>query len=66
MPPIWKPFDKLVYDGWIDAIISEASDELNDWEIKFVESIRERLILGRELSQLQAEKLESIYAKHTK
>jgi hypothetical protein len=36
---------------------------LTDWERDFVESIRERLDSGQELSERQAEKLEQIYCK---
>lgn len=65
MSKIWQPQSHLVYETWIDTIISEASNELNDWEIKFIESMRERVIMKLNISELQAEKLESIYVKYT-
>lgn len=65
MSKIWEPQDKLVYQNWIDTIICEASDELNDWEIKFIESLRIRLLTGKNLTEGQASKLESIYTDKT-
>lgn len=65
MAEIWKPQPIEVYRSWIDAILSEASDRLNDWETKFIESVDERTTLMMQLSQGQAEKLEQIYAKYT-
>lgn len=66
MSEIWKPQEKIVYDNWIAIIIAEAQDQLNDWEIKFIESIGLRLLSGKDLTQGQAEKLESIYAEKTR
>ena len=62
----WKAQDITIYRDWVDSIITEASDYLNDWETKFIESIGMRLINGHNLSQFQAEKLEEIYARLTK
>jgi len=66
MPPIWKPLDIDVYKSWVDAILDEASDDLNAWETDFVDSIGERLVSGRNLTEAQAEKLEAIYSSKTK
>jgi len=61
---IWKPQPREVYQEWIDTIITEASDDLNDWESKFIESIQRHLYYG-DLTEAQAEKLESIYVEKT-
>lgn len=66
MAEIWKPQSIKVYAEWIAAIESEASDKLNDWETGFIASLTMRLDNGMTLSEAQAEKLESIYTKHTK
>jgi hypothetical protein len=60
------PLDIEVYRSWVDAILSEASDELTDWEINFIESIDQRLRGGRIPSEKQAPILERIYAEKTK
>ena len=65
MAEMWKPQDISVYRGWIAAITDEASDKLNDWETNFIASLDERLTLGRNLTEYQAEKLEEVYVKHT-
>jgi hypothetical protein len=65
MAKIWTPQPIEVYRSWVDAITSEASDKLNDWETNFVNDMDERLSLLRQLTEGQAEKLESIYAKYT-
>lgn len=65
MPPIWKPQPNEVLQNWIDTIIEEASDKLNDWETRFVDDIRIRVLNGWPLTQTQEEKLEKIYAEKT-
>lgn len=65
MPLAWEPQPIEVYRSWVDAILSEALDELNEWETNFVNDMDERLSLMRQLTQAQAEKLETIYAEHT-
>ena len=62
----WNPLDIKVYKSWVEAILDEASDELNDWESEFVESIAKRLESHKNLTEGQAIKLESIYAIKTK
>lgn len=64
MAKIWEPQSKEVYNSWIEAIMSEASDKLSDWESSFIASIEGRLI-HQNLTQSQAEKLEQIYVKYT-
>lgn len=65
MAEIWHPQTIEIYKSWIDAIESEASDKLNDWEQKFIGSIQTRLLKGNNLTEFQAEKLEQIYVAHT-
>ena len=66
MSKIWEPQDFNTYKYWVTSILTEASDELSDWEASFVDSISERLEQNRNLTEAQAEKLESIYAAKTK
>jgi len=65
MAVMWRPQDISVYQNWVKAILDEASDSLNDWESDFIDSIQNRLDQNRNLTQSQAEKLESIYATKT-
>jgi hypothetical protein len=66
MAKIWQPQPKEVLQHWYDSIMDEASDDLNDWEINFLESVNKYLTKGWNLSQTMEEKLESIYADKTK
>lgn len=65
MAPIWKPQPFEVLQNWIDTILEEASDELNDWETRFVDDMRIKVLNKWPLTQAQEEKLESIYAEKT-
>jgi hypothetical protein len=65
MAEMWKPKDPTLLRSWLDAILDEASDELNDWETKFISDMEKRLDLNLRLSQAQEEKLEQIYAGKT-
>ena len=65
MAKVWQPQTKEVLLSWIEAIINEASDELNDWETGFIEDMHVRILSGWSLTQTQEEKLESIYADKT-
>ena len=65
MPKIWEPKPKEVLSDWIETIETEASDELNEWESKFVESVSSQLNRYGKLSQRQEEILERIYAEKT-
>lgn len=65
MSEIWKPQPIEVYKGWLDAILIEASDKLNDWESMFIGSLETKLMNGQQLTKAQAEKLEQLYVKHT-
>lgn len=65
MPPIWKPNPKLMKQFW-EAIVDEAQDELNAWEMKFISDIEIRVRSEWPLSEAQEKKLEQIYANKTK
>lgn len=65
MGRIWTPHPIEVYKQWYDAIESEASDKLTDWENRFVSDVGNRLAYGTLPTQNQAEKLEQIYVKYT-
>ncbi len=65
MPPVWKPRDNDTLKVWLEAIVNEASEQLNDWEMTFIENIGVKVLSGWTLTQAQEEKLESIYAKYT-
>lgn len=66
MPKIWKPQPVEVYINWIETILDEASDELNEWESNFVNDISIKVLNGGTLTQRQEEILERIYAEKTK
>jgi hypothetical protein len=65
MAKIWQQQPFEVLQQWIDDILEEASDELNDWETKFIDDMRIRVVNKWPLTQTQEEKLESIYADKT-
>lgn len=65
MAKIWQQQPFEVLQQWIDDILEEASDELNDWETKFIDDMRIRVMNKWPLTQTQEEKLESIYADKT-
>jgi len=65
MAKIWQPQPFEVLQNWIDTILEEASDSLNDWETKFVDDMAIRVANKWQLTQSQEEKLESIYAEKT-
>jgi hypothetical protein len=63
---MWIPLESEVYKNWVDTTIEKAEAKLNEWELKFIYSIKDRLASGSALTELQAKKLESIYFKKTK
>jgi hypothetical protein len=65
MAKIWQQQPFEVLQQWIDVIIDEASDELNDWETGFVEDMRVKVLNRWSLTESQEKKLESIYAEKT-
>lgn len=65
MAPIWKPQSFEVLQHWLDTILTEASDELNDWETKFIDDMVVKVANKWPLTQAQEDKLESIYAEKT-
>ncbi len=64
MPLIWKPRDRKILQHWIEVILDESSDELNDWESSFIDNIQVKLSYGP-LTEKQEDKLEDLYVKHT-
>jgi hypothetical protein len=64
MAEIWKPQTKDIYLTWIDTIVVTVGDKLSDWEIDFIKTINQQLHY-KNLSESQANKLESIYVRHT-
>lgn len=66
MAKMWEPQTIKTYQDWIETIITQASDDLNDWENSFIDSLFNRLEQGDNLSERQAEILERIYSEKTK
>jgi hypothetical protein len=66
MAKVWEPRDPTVLRDWVEAVLKEASDDLNDWETKFISNMEDLLDRGLRLTQNQEEKLEAIYAAKTK
>jgi hypothetical protein len=66
MAQMWIPQSIEIYKYWCKTIIEEAEDELSDWELKFIDNIDNRLLMGYNLTEAQANKLESIYSSKTK
>lgn len=64
MAEVWKPHPIEVYKAWVLALDNPIRD-LTDWEFGFVNDLRHKLARNFNLSQLQAEKLEDIYAAKT-
>lgn len=65
MAKIWVGQSFEVLKKWIDDILEEASDQLNDWETKFIEDMNIRVSNKWPLTETQEKKLESIYADKT-
>lgn len=65
MAPIWEPKSVDLLKSWVDSIMKEASDELSDWESRFVDDMNTRLEKGYVLTEFQENKLEEIYAEKT-
>jgi hypothetical protein len=66
MAKVWEPKDPDTLRKWLEAILMEASDKLNEWELNFLNNIETVLDHRQRLSQAQEEKLETIYADKTK
>ena len=64
MSLVWQPRDRDVLQHWIDVILDESSDELNDWESSFLDNVQATLHYGT-LTEKQEDKLENLYVKHT-
>ena len=65
MPPIWKPQPNEVLQKWVDDVITEASDDLNEWETNFINDMKIRIDNRWELTRTQQDRLEQIYADKT-
>lgn len=65
MAEIWRPKAQDVLQGWIDAIVEEASDNLSSWETGFIDSIQTQLLKSGSLSKAQEDTLEHIYTEKT-
>lgn len=65
MTRIWQPQPFEVLSNWVDTIIDEASDDLNEWELNFINDMKIRIDNRWSLTRIQEEKLESIYAEKT-
>ena len=66
MSRIWRQQPFEVLESWVSAIIDEASDELTDWEEKFIEDIKIRIDNKWSLTEKQESTLERIYSEKTK
>lgn len=66
MSEIWKPQPNEVYMSWVDTILNEASDKLNDWETHFMSNMLDKVSHRWPLTEGQAKSLEKIYAEKTK
>lgn len=53
-----------VIADWIERVNTEGRD-LTAWELGFMESITDQFERGKNLTDLQVERLESIYAEKT-
>lgn len=65
MAQIWNPKDPELLKHWLDSILEEASNELNDWETNFISDIEVKLNNNWRLTENQENKLEQIYAEKT-
>jgi hypothetical protein len=63
---MWHPYDAQTYELWLDAIIDEASDQLNDWESKFINDMQNQLRFNSNFTRNQSDMIEKIYTKYTK
>lgn len=68
MAKIWEPQPIEVYLSWVEALQNPIFLDipLNSWEYGFVCDMRMKLQRHFNLSELQAKKLEDIYAAKTK
>ena len=64
MAKVWQPNPENMLH-YFTAIVDEASDELNAWELKFISDIESRVRNKTPLSEAQEQKLEQIYVRYT-
>ena len=65
MAPIWKPQPNEVLQQWLNTILEEASDQLNDWGTRFIDDMTIKIANRWSLTQRHEEILERIYADKT-
>lgn len=65
MAEVWKSKGLDTCRQWLETILLESEEKLNDWERTFLGSIEDKLDMGRVLTRAQEEKLEQIYAEKT-
>lgn len=65
MAKVWMPQDPSTIQSWIDTIENEASDRLSEWEMNFIDSIKQQFHRYGKLSEKQEKVLERIYAEYT-
>lgn len=65
MPIPWKPAPRETIEYWLDTILTEALDSLNDWETKFIDDMAIRIANHWPLTENQEKRLEQIYAEKT-
>jgi len=65
MAKMWHPQPKEVIQSWIDSLLTEASDELSNWEEEFIESCQKGLNKYGHLTEAMESTLEKIYANKT-
>lgn len=54
-----------ILSSWVEAILTEASDKLTEWETIFVTDMKVRVDNKWPVSERQQEILEKIYAEKT-
>lgn len=64
MAEVWKRPDEEAIKQWLEAC-EDNSERLNPWETNFIESMRGRIDRDWQLTDLQVQTLEKIYADRT-
>jgi hypothetical protein len=58
---MWTPPSDDTIKDWIETILTEAGDSLNDWEINFMNDMVMKSSLKIPFTKAQCDKLEQIY-----
>lgn len=53
-------------EHWLETLITEHSDDLNDWEKNFVNDMDMKFESEQEFTTAQMNKLEQIFKRYTK